>query len=142
MAEKVGVIVSGTQRSYYLCERCTFKSAHKERLRQHLILHKTTFVRCVECPEAMFSTQSQQVQHIYAVHRNRPFWCQQCRVGFKLHAQLKQHLSVHMELEQEKTVIKCPKCPATFPNEWRKKGRRTENSGQRALYVHTVICFV
>ncbi|KAK0046524.1 zinc finger protein 425 [Biomphalaria pfeifferi] len=94
------------------CSVCSYRSATRTLLRQHMIIHADKKFQCKEC-KYRCHTASHLKRHMFIHSENKPIHCEQCGYSCTQNFQMKAHLIQH----ETDTPFVCKICNAVYKKE-------------------------
>ncbi|KAH9495064.1 hypothetical protein Btru_018737 [Bulinus truncatus] len=94
------------------CNVCSYRSATRTLLRQHMIIHADKKFQCKEC-KYRCHTASHLKRHMYTHSDRKPILCSQCGYSCTQNFQMKAHLIQH----ETDTPFVCKICNAVYKKE-------------------------
>ena len=94
------------QNVFHMCDQCEYKSVHYLRLKHHIKLHHSNFIRqCNQCDYKCKKSDSLKI-HIRVKHEGKRIACDQC--DFK--ATRSDNLKSHIQSKHTKKEFSCDEC--------------------------------
>ena len=106
--------VTNVHRIKFKCDKCDFKTSHRESYEDHLIIKHSDQKPSIKCPscDKLFLTRRKMLNHVTIQHGEKRFECDMCGNKYTTRGLLNGHKKEVHEINE----VDCEMCGKTFKN--------------------------